>query len=117
MQAVPIAPEPEPNERLNGLDSLTAAETAMAERQAAQSITTLGNERHPQAQLIGALGWVLHRRTHPSVKFNDYMSGRTLTDITRELGLSTPDADDDDDAEGDDAGKDSDTNGPSISPS
>lgn len=108
MQAVPIAPEPE---QPSGLDSLTAAETAMAERQAAQSITTLGNERFPQANLLGALGWALWRRREPRCKFDEYMSTRTLTDITRELQLSTDDdeSDDDDTGEGDAA--------PSISPS
>jgi hypothetical protein len=104
MQAVP---EPDPVEAVaGGIDSLTAAETAMAERQAAQSITTLGNERFPQANLLGALGYVLHRRKEPRAKFDEYMSSRTLTQITRELGLST--ADDDDEA-----GKDA----PSTSPS
>jgi hypothetical protein len=110
MQAVP---EPEPPDDVvqpKGIDSLTAAETAMAERQAAQSITTLGNERHPQAGLLGALGWVMYRRHEPRSKYDDYMSSRTLTDITRELGLSSAAADDDDE---DEAGKDE----PSTSPS
>jgi hypothetical protein len=94
MQAVP-APEPDPLEGVVTLDSLTAAETAMAERQAGQSITTLGNDRFPQAALIGALGWVAKRRSDPRIKYDAYMQSRTIPDITRELGLST-DADDDD---------------------
>jgi hypothetical protein len=100
MQAVTaVSPEPDPHENsAQGLDSLTAAETAMAERQAAQSITTLGNERFPQANLLGALGWVMHRRREPRTKFDDYMSSRTLTEITRELGLSGGDEDDEDEA-------------------
>lgn len=102
MQAVPT-PDPPTPEQNTGLDSLTAAETAMAERQAAQSITTLGNEKYPQAGLIGALGWVLHRRREPRMKFDEYMSSRTLTDVTRELGLSG-DNDDEDDDEGKDDG-------------
>jgi len=100
MQAVKMHDEPD---KTLGLDSLTAAETAMAERQAAQSITTLGNERFPQAGLLGALGWALHRRSDPRSKYDEYMGARTLADITRELGLRT------DDSEDDDAGKDAPT--------
>lgn len=98
MQAVPM-PEPDPTVAAGGLDSMTAAETAMAERQAGQSITTLGNERFPQAGLLGALGWVMYRRRDPRIKYDAYMSSRTLTEITRELGLSNDD-DDEDDEEG-----------------
>src|SRR5262245_53412478 len=105
MQAVP---EPEPDTG-TGLDSLTAAETAMAERQAAQSITTLGNERFPQAAMLGALGWVLYRRRDPRMKYEAYMSSRTLTEITRELGWST------DEEPEDEQGKES-SEGESISP-
>lgn len=103
VQAVKSEPEVE----ALGLDSLTAAETAMAERQAAQSITTLGNEAFPQANLIGALGWVLFRRTDQRMTFAKYMESRRLNDITKELGLSG----DDEDEESDDAeavGKDGD---------
>lgn len=102
---MPVAAVPaEPDAPPVTLDNLTAAETAMAERQAAQSITTLGNEAFPQANLLGALGWVLYRRHDARMRFDTYMSGRTLTDITRELGLVKDDADDAD--EDDDAGKD-----------
>jgi len=113
MQAVP-EPEPHEDAYASGLDSLTAAETAMAERQSAQSITTLGNERFPQAGILGALGWVLYRRRDPRIKYDAYMQSRTLTEITRELGLATDDADDADD---DEEGKDSDTDDASTSPS
>lgn len=85
-----------------GLDSLTAGETAMAERKAAQSITTLGNERFPQAGLLGALGWVMHRRRDQRMTYDAYMGSRTLNEITRELGLSSDDDDTDDDEEGKD---------------
>lgn len=78
--------EPEPKKEL-GLDSLTAAETAMAEQQAHQSITTLGSEGYPQAGLIGALGWALARRGNPKLSYVEYMASRKLSDITRELGL------------------------------
>lgn len=87
------APEPEP-EKSFGLDDLTAGETAMAERQSGQGITTLGNERFPQANIIGALGWVLHRRTDPKMTFDKYMSSRKLSDITKELGLGDDDEED-----------------------
>lgn len=110
MQAVP-EPHEDPTPTPGGLDNLTAAETAMAERQAAQSITTLGNERFPQAGLLGALGWVLYRRRDPRMKYETYMAGRTLTDITRELGLG---GDDDNDSDDDEEGRD---DGVSISPS
>lgn len=82
-----------------GLDSLTAAETAMAERKAAQGITTLGNMNFPQATLVGALGWVMARRSDQRLTFDAYMSSRTLTEITRELGLSSDDDETDDDEE------------------
>lgn len=100
MEAVPITPDPTPEPL--GLDSLTAGETAMAEKTAGQSITTLGNEGYPQANLLGALGWVLYRRTEPRSKFADYMATRTLTDITRELGLAPDEETEDEEAEGKD---------------
>lgn len=95
--AVPEQPEP------LGLDDLTAAEVAFAERKAGQSVTTLGNERFPQAGLIGALGWVLHRRTDARITYERYMESRKLNDITRELGLSSDEEPADEDA---DEGKD-----------
>lgn len=109
-EPVTVSPLPQPESKTElGLDSLTAAETAMAERKAAQSITTLGNENHPQAGLLGALGWVLFRRTDQRITYDAYMSSRTLTDITRELKLTA----DEDDDETDDEGKDE----PPTSPS
>jgi hypothetical protein len=87
--------EPEPaDETASGLDELTAAETAIAERKAGQSIGTLGSDVYPQVALLGALGWVLAKRTQPTLTYDDYMGGRTVAEITRELGLSgTADAD------------------------
>lgn len=106
MSVTPMKPEPPtPNEKALGLDDLTAAETAAAERQAAQSVTTLGNERFPQAGLVGALGWVLARRRDPRLTYASYMETRTLGDIATELGLSDDDADTD-------AGKDSGSTSP-----
>lgn len=97
IQAVTPAPDDEPT---LGLDSLTAAESAMAERKAGQSIATIGNENFPQVGLIGALGWVLARRTDPRLTYEAYMGSRKLNDITTELGLNdTTDA-------GDEEGKD-----------
>lgn len=92
--------EPEDNKAELGLDSLTAGETAMAERQAGQSIATLGNENFPQVSLIGALGWQLARRQDPKLRFDTYMSSRKLSEITAELGLS----DDSEEEEGKDDG-------------
>jgi hypothetical protein len=102
MAVAAVKTEPE-NEPL-GLDSLTAGETALAERQAAQSITTLGNEAFPQAGIIGALGWVLYRRSDPRMTYQKYMESRTLNAITRELGLVDDEADEtgDEEAEGKD---------------
>lgn len=91
----------EPEKEALGLDSLTAAETAMAERKAAQGITTLGNERFPQAGLVGALGWVLARRSDQRLTYDAYMSSRTLSDITGELGLNEDDEEAGDDDEED----------------
>ena len=94
-----VAPQdPEPEKEPGGLDALTAGETAMAERTAAQSITTLGNENFPQSTLIGALGWVFYRRKDSRMKFDDYMNSRKLSDITKELGLG----EDEDEEEGKD---------------
>lgn len=98
--------EPDETKSL-GLDTLTAAESAMAERQAAQSIATLGNENFPQVGLIGALGWVLARRSDPRLKYDTYMTTHKLSEITAELGLG--DDDDDEDDEGKDDASDSST--------
>lgn len=98
MSVTPMSkPEPEPRPRPT-LDDLTAGEVAAAEREAGQSITTLGNERFPQARLIGALGWVAARRSNPALKFDHYMSSRSLNAITRELGLETDDEEADEEA-------------------
>lgn len=94
MPVAAVKPEPEP-EKL-GLDDLTAAETALAERTVGQSIATLGNPKYPTAGLLGALGWVLHRRTDSKLGYDKYMASRTLAEITKELRLSG----DDEDAEG-----------------
>lgn len=98
-----VAAQPEPDTSALTLDSLTAAETALAERKAGQSITTLGSDRFPQSALIGALGWVLYRRTDVRITYDAYMESRTLQEITRELGLSDDDeAQDEEQAEGKD---------------
>jgi hypothetical protein len=100
MAVTPInTPDRDADETPLGLDDLTAAETAMAERKAGQSITTLGNDAFPQVTLIGALGWVLARRRDQRLTFDRYMESRTVTQITRELGLARDDDDDEDDAD------------------
>lgn len=101
MTVAPIKPdtEAEPERETHGINSLTAAETAMAERKAGQSITTIGNEAYPQAALLGALGWVMHRRTDSRVTYDSYMASHTLTEITRELGLTADDEDDDEEGQ------------------
>lgn len=93
MAAVPTT-DPDPDKE-TGINSLTAAESAMAERKAGQSITTLGNDAFPQVALIGALGWVLKRRSEQRLTYEAYMQGRKVSDISRELGLITDDDDDD----------------------
>lgn len=85
------AVEPEPQDTTtiaSGIDSLTAAESAMAERKAGQSITTLGNDAFPQVGLLGALGWVLMRRAEPRLTYETYMQSKTVEQITQDLGLS-----------------------------
>lgn len=79
---------PDPEKAPGGLDTLTAAETAMAERKAAQSITTLGNDSFPQVGLLGALGWVQARRTDPRLTYERYMESHTVSQISAELGLT-----------------------------
>jgi hypothetical protein len=74
-------PEPDPL----GIDALTAGETALAEKTAGQSITTLGNENHPQVGLLGALGWVFARRGNPRLKYAEYMEQNTVAQITASL--------------------------------
>lgn len=74
-----------------GIEGMTARETALAEKTAGQSITTLGNDRFPQVGLIGALGWVLARRTDQRLTFDRYMDTHRISDITKELGLSSDD--------------------------
>jgi hypothetical protein len=86
-------PEPEPL----GINDLTAAENAMAERKAGQSITTLGNDAYPQVGLIGALGWALARRRDPRLTYEAYMGSHKVDEIARELGLVDDDDDDSDD--------------------
>jgi hypothetical protein len=105
--AVTALEGPEPEQR-PGINDLTAAESAMAERKAGQSITTLGNDAYPQVALIGALGWVLARRRDPRLTYDAYMQGRKVTDISRELGLVDDDDEADDDDEGDQTGDDDD---------
>jgi hypothetical protein len=85
-----------------GINSLTAAESAMAERKAGQSITTLGNDAFPQVALIGALGWVLARRHETRLTYDAYMASHKVNEIARELGLVD---DDDDEDEGEDEGE------------
>jgi hypothetical protein len=97
-----IGPEPEPEKESLGLDDLTAAESAMAERKAAQSIATLGNEAFPQVGLLGALGWVLARRVDPRLTYESYMATHKVSEITRELGLTGTDSDDEEEAGKDD---------------
>jgi hypothetical protein len=97
------AVEPEPENEPVGIDNMTAAETAMAERKAGQSITSLGNENLPKANLLGALGWVLARRTDPKVTFEQYMNSHTLVQIGEELGFNDDDTEDEDEEGKDDA--------------
>ena len=93
-----VEKEPEKEKSL-GLDDLTAAESAMAERKAAQSIATLGNEQFPQVGLLGALGWVLAKRGDVKLTYEKYMESHTVNQITEELGLSGGDEDDEDEEE------------------
>lgn len=102
MSVKAVQPDPEPP-RVT-LDDLTAAETAMAERKAGQSIATLGNENFPQVGLIGALGWIVHRRHDQRMTFDAYMASRTVNEITRELGLGDDDDEADDEGEGEGKG-------------
>jgi|KBSMisStaDraftv2_1062788.scaffolds.fasta_scaffold53584_3 hypothetical protein len=95
-------PEREPDTEPQGINSLTAAESAMAERKAGQSITTLGNDAYPQVGLIGALGWVLARRHETRLTYEAYMTSHKVDQIARELGL----VDDDSDADEDDNDED-----------
>lgn len=96
--AVSAVKAPEPD-RETGINSLTAAESAMAERKAGQSVTTLGNDAYPQVALIGALGWVLARRGDSRLTYEAYMSSRRVDQIAAELGLTDDDSEDDDTGE------------------
>lgn len=99
MAAVQAVEPDEPTEKPRvGLDALTAGETAMAERKASQSITTLGNDGYPQVGLIGALGWVLARRGDSRLTYESYMASHHVNEITAELGLGGDD--DEEDEEG-----------------
>jgi hypothetical protein len=95
--AVQDSPDNEPI----GIDNLTAAEVAMAERKAGQSITSLANDALPKVSLMGALGWVQARRSDVKLTYDAYMNGHTLTEILTELGMSA-----DEDEQEDDEGKD-----------
>jgi hypothetical protein len=101
MTVASISTTDDDDDKPKGINSLTAAESAMAERKAGQSITTLGNDAYPQVQLIGALGWMLARRDDPRLQFDAYMSSHKVNDIARELGIAD---DDDDEGEDDDDG-------------
>jgi hypothetical protein len=83
-----VAEIPQDDKTAGGIDSLTAAETAMAERKAGQSITTLGNDAFPQVSLLGALGWVLMRRNDSKLTYEAYMAENTVEQITGHLSLS-----------------------------
>lgn len=100
-----IEPPERDDTEVLGINSLTAAESAMAERKAGQSITTLGNDAYPQVGLIGALGWVLARRSETRLTYEAYMSSHKVDEIARELGLADDDDDSDDDSDDDTEGK------------
>jgi hypothetical protein len=106
MQAVePTEPDESAEEETpTGLDSLMASETAMAERKAGQSISTLADPNAPKVALMGALGWMLRRRTEPRLTYDAYMSSRTYLQIVEELNMGADDEDDEDDEEGKDDG-------------
>jgi hypothetical protein len=95
-------PEPEPEKEPFSIDSLTMAETALVESKSGQPITNFGNLDRPQTALIGAVGWVVFRRTDQRITYESYMSSRTMDDVIKELGFN----DDDEEA---DEGKDADS--------
>jgi hypothetical protein len=86
----PTPPQDSPSDEttVSGIDSLTAGETAAAERKAALSITTLGDNHFPQVGLLGALGWMLMRRKDPKLTYERYMAENTVEQITNDLSLS-----------------------------
>lgn len=71
----------------NVIQNLYAAEIALAERTAGLSIATLEDPNFPKIALLGALGWVAAKRDEPGLKYDFYMSNRTLEQITAELGI------------------------------
>lgn len=83
----------------NVIQSLTAQEMSIAERKSGLSLATLEDPNFPKVAILGALGWVYAKRTEPTLTFEEYMSTRTLEQITEELGIEDEDEDGDDSGE------------------
>ena len=73
----------------NVINTLKAAELAIAERTAGISIATLDDPNYPKTDLLIALAWVLYKRDNPTVTFKDFGMKFTLSEITEQLGFDS----------------------------
>ena len=69
------------------LDDLKANEVAIAERKAGLSVTTLEDPNYPVAPLLIALGWVIAKRSDPTLTYEAYGDSKTFTEVLKDLGL------------------------------
>lgn len=67
------------------LDELTAFEESMAERTAGMSLASLEDKDAPKVGLLGALAWVHHKRTEPTLAFETFMKRTSSEEIATYL--------------------------------
>lgn len=79
----------------NVINTLKAAELSMAERKAGISIATLDDPNYPKTDLLIALAWVVYKRENPTSKFEDFGMEFTLEEITKMLGLTEEELEED----------------------
>lgn len=67
---------------------LTAMETLIAEKTAGLSLATLEDPNFPKVGLIGAMAWVVAKRSDATLKFEDFMNDHTLDECLEISGLA-----------------------------
>lgn len=75
---------------MNEIDTMKASEIAIAERKAGISIATINDPNYPKTNLFIALGWVVAKRSNPSLTFEEFGDTHTLNEVMKVLGLELP---------------------------
>ncbi len=73
------------------VSQMTAAELAIAERAAGMSIASFDDPNMPTVPLMGALAWVVKKRTEPTLAYQAFMENSSLDDIQTVLGFGGDD--------------------------